>query len=202
MIKEILGIKNTNEKKKNKSIIKKPTTAYNIFMKKQRRFISESLSDKSHNEVNKEVAKCWKRLSNEEKKEYEIEAYYDSIRYYEECSEAIKLGIDLGKKIDPPKNYSLFKCCMSIDEKRKIAEKSLKMRRKFEFKKPRSAYILYLSEQYKALDELHYPLKNFENNSVIISETWNNLNSERKEIYYRKSEYERNVYFDNKNLLK
>lgn len=190
----MLGIISRRTKSKHKSVIKKPVTAYNIFMKKQRSNISKNFSNKSHNEVNKEVANSWKRLSNEEKKEYEIEAYFDSVRYYEECR-------DLGKEIDPPKNYSIFRLCNSVDGKRRIAEKSIKIRRNYEFKKPRSAFVLYTAEQYKEIDQSLHTQNNFKNKARILSEKWNNLSSEKKEIYYKKAKDERNEYFDKMNLL-
>jgi hypothetical protein len=104
----------SRRRKKPKGMPKRPLSAYNIFFQRERpkvlRFGEESAPKVGFQELAKTVGKRWGLLEKEDRKEYEILAEKDKIRYRTAMEAFKEAGSDDENTVDLPEKSKLAPC--------------------------------------------------------------------------------------------
>lgn len=168
-------------------------TAYNIFARDNRsKIVSELEDNKSlkNNDINKKLGEMWKKISREEKLEYERKSYEDKIRYFKELREK---GIEDIARIKPPKGFE--EAIGNEKNEIKIVTKHVARKRKgpFDPKRFKTNYVFFATEQRRILQK-KFPKLAFSEIGCIIGEKWRNLSEKEKEKYNRAAEADKERY--------
>lgn len=158
--------------KKDKNAPKKARTAYTYFLDAKRATVKDENPNANFGELSKLVGDLWKNLSAEDKAHYEGLARKDKDRYEKDMSDYV-----------PPDDEDDSK-----GKKKKKAKKDKNAPKGFQ-----TAYLLYSSDQRKALKEKN-PELTIGEMSKMIGISWKTVSAEDKAVYEEKSKKDKQRY--------
>jgi hypothetical protein len=151
--KKVNDVKVREKKVKDENAPKRPKNAYMFYCEKTRQSLKEENPDMNMIEITKLIGVNWKKLSEEEKNEFQEKASVDKKRYEEENKSYIK-PIDDEPSDDKPIDDDLVeKNDKKKGSKKGATKKGAKKKKVDGPKKPMSAYIYFCMEKRKDIKE-------------------------------------------------
>jgi len=180
--------KRRSKKKKDPAAPKKPRSAYIIFCTDERASVKKSHPDAKPADILKIMAEMWRKIDDNQKKEYTAKATEDKDRYNEEM-----------RGYTPPEPESEDE----VRQGKKVKKPKKKKKDPNEPKRGQTAYIMFGNKQ-RPLLKNEDPSRTQSDIMKLIGHKWNAMSEEEKKPYHEEAnadkkryEAEKNVY-DNK----